>query len=1571
MKNLPIVKSMVRRVIKTPKKHKLQRGGATPLGEDVNSISRFTPSSIPDLALWIKVSPASILKSTIADYIPTQSISVQEDLRVAFANKLDTSVITEIKGVGGSLVRFELESSKVPSFPTYISDLSGNDAISLAYDTDSYKLVTKDYITLENKFSIFSASENVDFNYIPSLSKLVIGANLLAHFNNPVSKFSEIIVYTRELTQPEKQQVEGYLAYINNNQYALPLRHKYLPDMSHLPYLAPIISSIADIETSIAKSTEDLNKAIEPHKEQSETDLALRGKLTAATDDLLTIRQIFSKGALLSKEPKTLDSIFAAANSLNILTVPFAPKYIQYKISDILELLSEVKKYTDDIKAAIPRPETVLAEKEAATQASEIEAAQTQEIFETSQIEIQAHEFYDKLRRRSDAVEENGMLMHGPIYKDFEDKVSVYWDAITYSNKKVKSEWLSLVSVFKPIETQINSRAWLKYIPNIDISESEIIMKGGSVYSVQYRDNYLNTIQTIYQKIRVQMYDGDMAYINAITPLKSSEIEELYKAIQEKKIQPIMIKTFLPHFKQCYNEISNYMEKFTNLSEVIRSSISNIAEALDYSKKNKMLPRLGDFPVIPAQETYRSECDTVYIRKVNQSDAILTGIEYILADAEGNISNSVNVDGEIDNSFMFPKSLKFNKEDRMFFIYHPYKDDNGSPIRQEIKLLDDFPLNKSIIDSLSKSRRPNYWFHKEAFEIPREQINGIHQFAIEGAQYPIQLPKYAIAVGSYFLIQNVGANPIQIQNPGFPDDLIDMIGHGESMLYIYSALKETHGSTYYGRVAWREGYVPYDTLLNSPRSEYSVFVKELGSSIYVKKNLEPILDSDGYFIKVVTDSNGYTYDIDDLYKANPYQIQSMKEVSMSDLKNKGAAISIRKDQPITILKDIITGLPVLCNSKGIPGINEFGFCKFAKSPLMLIDNSIVIRGAFGDIKVTINDTLEIEQMGILEPFLKFDTIYRSKFVQSYAKDTTNTFVFIGLSKYPILSPKNKFIETEMWSLMPPHEITYVDVSGKTGVAYISPTTIKDSPIAVAPYPYISVQDRRLQIEMKKASKIILRRYVTDKKYIINCLDSIKKTATDSVGLGKIASERIQSNLTSATTQIQADYDKYLTYESSIEPIQASLDASVLTESLKIAIDVLDLKMKELIESVAATYNSITDSIENTNKLLNDLNSVETSATELRTKGVVEIEAHIYSLKTTLQTDAQKLKITGSPEFDRLLKLMIKLKMDFIQKLIKLEDSMKARPEYVTEYPPWIKARREEIKELNRILIRIREIEQVDIPRVFSARETNENTKQVQKFNEIINQLRSYTKYKEAVGLWIGIPASPSYDEQKPVFGEPAVKGLSIELNIFNEMTNPSIKRDWASLEAPAEISARIISELLSPTEALKNKYRASFFEDKTPLPEMPNQQGFAEIREAVNGLTERINRETPQLLAFESELAPILKAYESIRAALRADLRNKLEENRKKIQEKWLELTGKRTAMQTLLMQNPDPIKEAELEKQFEIEPRVAELAIDFDDISYFKMKELKETQEDILSKLDDMHLTCCAEVNNSVGVIN
>jgi hypothetical protein len=1560
---------MVRRTIKIQRKP--QKGGAGPLGEDINSISTFVPNSIPNLALWIKINKESIKYSKISEYIPTQPITVQQQLRTTFKNNLDQSVISEIIGAGNSLVRFELDSVDSKSFPTFIADPSGTDIISLSSNTTDgsvpkpFKLVTKNRIELANNYSMWSTSENIVFDYIPSFNQLVISPQTYLNDNTPT--FSEIIVYSRQLNATEKQQVEGYLAYVNNNQYKLPLHHSYLPDMSYLASLTPIISNIQLINDSINEMTHDIDNI---PTDLCGNKLALKGRITDAIDDMTDIKQMFSKGALLSKKngSTTLDSIYKSADTLHVLTVPFTPEYIEHKFTEFRNLIVDIKHYTE-----INTPDiTALAtEQEKLEQEHAFAAAQTEELLEETEREIQAHEFYEKLRQRSDLIKQNGDMMYGPIYKDFEDRVSIYWDAIEYNHKKIESAWGTLIYSFKTIETQINSRDWLKYVSTIDISENEVVKRGNSVYSIEYRDPYLNIIQSQYQKIRNQVYDGDIAYIHSIAPVLYRECSAIMKDIKNKIIQPITIKTFLPHFKQRYNEILKYTETFTAILEPITASIKIITTALEDSKRSRTASIINDLPVIPTQENLRQECQVVYMRRTNSSDFNITGIEYIVTDVEGNLHNTINVDGEIDNSYIFPKymNLKSSEEDKMFLIYHPYKDLLGNELRQEYKILDELP-NLSIIDSISKPRRPNYWFHKgdNLFEIARDQINGIHQFIVEYIQYPIQLPKYAIPDGSYFLIQNVGPLPIQVQIPGFPNDLIDMIGFGESMLYIYSGLNESYGNTYYGRVPWREDYLPYDTLLNSPRSSYSAFVTELNTSIYVKKNLEPILDYDGYFIKAVVDSKGFTYDIDDVYLANPYMVRSVKQVRLSDLKHKGSKMNVKTGEPqIWVIKDIVTNLPVLCNFKGLPGINEYGFCKFARTPIMIIDNRTVIRGAFGDINVKIAGTIEIEQMGVLEPFLNFNTVYRSKFVQPYTHDNKKTFVFIGRSKYPIISPKNNMIEAQGWSLVPPHELKYVNANNTIGTAYLSKdlSEIHDSSFNAVPYPYISVQDSRLQIEMKKSAKIILNRYTANKNYIIECQHTIKTTYDRIQKLGEGASEGTLSILTTANKQIQADLDKYTAEQKSIEPIQASLDSQMLTPTLKIAIDMLDLKMKEIVVSVMNTFKSISDSIEFMMGLVNEVEGIETTVANFRLKDTVEIEQLIVSVKSTFQADAQNLKITGAPEFDRLLKLMIKYKVEFIQRLGKLEEALKSRPGYSTEYPKWITDKRSQIKELNNYILKIREIEQTDIPRIFEVRETIKRTESVKRFRELATQSDFYKKYKKTINLWLGLPENNDYISQEPIIntGDPAIKGLSIDLIVFNELKNPSVQRDWQEIDTTAEISARISAELITPVNILKDKYRLLFVgsqnNDDLSTVSILKQMDLNGIRSVLDNLTLKVDKTTKELLTFESELAPILKAYENIRSDLRSSLRKTLLEMKQKLQEEWLKITAKRTALETLLIQNPDPKNERIIEEINNIEQRVLDITKNnstyYDNITYFKMRSELIEQKNIQKTLETL----------------
>ena len=58
---------------------------------------------------------------------------------------------------------------------------------------------------------------------------------------------------------------------------------------------------------------------------------------------------------------------------------------------------------------------------------------------------------------------------------------------------------------------------------------------------------------------------------------------------------------------------------------------------------------------------------------------------------------------------------------------------------------------------------------------------------------------------------------------------------------------------------------------------------------------------------------------------------------------------------------------------------------------------------------------------------------------------------------------------------------------------------------------------------------------------------------------------------------------------------------------------------------------------------------------------------------------------------------------------------------------------------------------------------------------------------------------------------------------------------------------------------------------------------------------------TTALMAFETLIEPVLKSYDSIRAELRAELKKTLSSTVNTIYERWVNATGKQTAIQTTL----------------------------------------------------------------------
>jgi hypothetical protein len=218
-------------------------------------------------------------------------------------------------------------------------------------------------------------------------------------------------------------------------------------------------------------------------------------------------------------------------------------------------------------------------------------------------------------------------------------------------------------------------------------------------------------------------------------------------------------------------------------------------------------------------------------------------------------------------------------------------------------------------------------------------------------------------------------------------------------------------------------------------------------------------------------------------------------------------------------------------------------------------------------------------------------------------------------------------------------------------------------------------------------------------------------------------------------------------------------------------------------------------------------------------------------------------------------------------------------------------------------------------------------------------------------------------QEKPEIntGEPAIKGITIDLIVFNELKNPSVKRDWQEIRTSAEISGKILAKLIGPIETVKEKYRFFLLDNKIneylPVIEKFNDIDLNAIRIILDNIKIKMEEITKELIAFETDLSPIIKAYENIRSDLRAELRSVLSTNNEKIREKLTKLTDKRIATQTILVEYPDSEKEIELEKQSEIEQKVNKIIVNnstyYDTLSYFKLRELAEEQDLILKELD------------------
>ena len=139
------------------------------------------------------------------------------------------------------------------------------------------------------------------------------------------------------------------------------------------------------------------------------------------------------------------------------------------------------------------------------------------------------------------------------------------------------------------------------------------------------------------------------------------------------------------------------------------------------------------------------------------------------------------------------------------------------------------------------------------------------------------------------------------------------------------------------------------------------------------------------------------------------------------------------------------------------------------------------------------------------------------------------------------------------------------------------------------------------------------------------------------------------------------------------------------------------------------------------------------------------------------------------------------------------------------------------------------------------------------------------------------------------------------------MENPFVKRDWYTLADTDILNAptrtRITFNIIDPMKTFieKNKgfYTKYDIVIEPPEPEMLQKESEEALQKIVEVSDNLTNEHILAAVEAEGMLEPILKEYKNVRADLHVEIEKILHTTASSIQAKWLDCTGKRTAIQT------------------------------------------------------------------------
>ena len=1260
-------------------------------GKDVNSISTFDPKTIQGLVFWIQADMDTVKTETIKSYASRQLPKLKETIQEQFANRLNEQVITEIRSKvsspANSLVRLDIYDTLADTFPTYHAHSDRLDTLSIGgKGGEPLQVVSTAELELPDNFSVYTISKGVKIQYLKSLEKILI---LPAAPNSP-AELSEILVYSRPLTTDEDQLLKGYLAYRENTQHALEPSNPYIPDMLEtVPELAPTAKQLAEIERSTTITLTAL-KTLEPV-----FDPALDRLADTILEGVLHLRNTLSKGILSTTEKQLTESA------------------IQERLTELEGKLSKLK----EAKAKTARQmgggaqDAMQAHKEnIAKQGDQLHEMQTADILATTHQEIKARNAYQILRTQQTSLELYGKSFYDTLYSKFATAIDATVDTFDYHFSTARRAQASTMALFTPIETKFTSGKLIRQLADkFDITILTVAtdisgQTGGAaeaktkfIYDdlvqtaapsvVQYRDPYVQSLQARYELVRNLILYGDFAYLYQSIERIYAYILQLQDVIEAKDIHPIL----QPLYESIYTERFTEFQRLTDLFTKLEATVS--AELDEFGKTIDMMIGQPTKSTLQSVFQYRDTVKPAYIRRVTDSDMHLYGFEYIVTDKGGAAAAIPQL--------WFPELIDIEQgADGVYSYTTPYYAD-GKPLVQTYTELE--PYTETVIEMFN-ANKPATHVHDMTtpfYEIPIRQMNSIVSMRTATLENRVLLPIYGLEANTHVLIFNIGTVPIPVTIPGGAAEYKDVIAPGAGTIYIYSSSEADE--FFYGKVNWIGGFLPYDTLLDSPKTTTCAFVEELNTFIYVysqkpsKKLYSALLDHAGHAIEVKRHADNHVYDIDDAFHCNPYTVSAITSTTVAELQRFSSkkTLQLRPSDPVLQIRQHSgTGLPLLC-VEGRPGINAFGFAKVCQNPVLRINGELKTRGAYGDMVVVPGGDPIAAQLQI-EPFVTFDYLFRPHFVRPLGTD----FVFATYSTFPIVAPDGSYVQLDSITKQSIGMIYFNDGESDVLDVSIMKEALADDGTAKKPYHWIDVDGYRHAQNNRTTVLNAWTHYRNAIDYLNTLLEELD---ADTAVLTTFTAYETANSI----HEIAQCKKVVLNHLTDLDTLSVTLtilqeNPTSITPDVKGSLDVLKIKLRDAMEYSQEAYAIVQTYLADFKELLAGIEEVKARFAELHDTGPVAFKASIAKLQATIQSEIAARFTTSAPDLETLMHSLIDFQGKFAAAMEEIATTIARRPEYKSDIDTWLKDLRGALTDAGLLVGRAEQIINVEMDQAILA-----------------------------------------------------------------------------------------------------------------------------------------------------------------------------------------------------------------------------------------------------------------------------